>query len=178
MDNVKHKPGGGAIKIFNERYVGGRSCSEVRSSSTSVRSPSPTQPSNNSSGHTSRKASTDATKGLTSPPTKKEASPIAIKSPPQSKLNNKQLSSSASTPSPVNSSRNSSRPSSAKPSSASKISNQTTRAEQKNVESKPISTNQTTDLLGNVQNQLNQLILDQPIQNSISKPIQQQDLLA
>lgn len=43
LENIKHKPTGGNIKIFNERYSG-RSCSEVRKprAPSQIRSTSPT----------------------------------------------------------------------------------------------------------------------------------------
>jgi hypothetical protein len=155
LENVKHRPGGGTIKIFNERYGTSRSSSEVRASPSATRSPSPPT---NTSGHTSRKASVELKK---------------VQTPPSPKPISKQ-SSAASSPSPVISSRNTSRPGSAKPSASISVKPSKPVTQPSKPDVKPIITNGTADLLGNVQNQLNQLILDQPIPSSIA----QQDLLA
>lgn len=169
LDNVKHRPGGGTIKIFNERYGTSRSSSEARTSSTAARSPSPPT---TTSGHTSRKASVDSPKVTSAQTPTKPKSTVGVHTSPPNKSTHQRTSSSvASTPSPATSSLSTSRPGSAKPP-------QKPIAISKPV---PVETNQTitngtSDLLGDVQSQLNQLILDQPIKSSVPPP--QPDLLA
>ena len=164
------------MKIFNERYSGSRSNSEVRASPALLRSPSPpTAPAR----HTSRKSSTEAAK------TGPEQSAIlssAIKSPSATNPteNSAKATSANSTPSPAFSSQSASRPGSAKPPSATNIKQATPPRSALKPNSSAPTTNgiHTADLLGGVQSQLNQLVLDGPKAAASTNKAPVQDLLA
>lgn len=85
LANVKHKPGGGAIKIFDEKYARGRSASEARSPNQ-LRSPSPVDSLDN------------GTSGKNTPASRKSASNTPLPGPAATNGQKHPLPATRSTP--------------------------------------------------------------------------------